>query len=191
MNAPASGDGDRTLNFLTTKAIAVGVLVAIVLAIILYFIGVSQGRRQLDAQKTAHDQRIGAIEAELRGARSELAAASARRHVMEARAALYRTAVDLDQRNFGTANEHLQSAAQALGRIAERSGGVPLQQIESLRALIDGTDINVATDLHKQRAQVLEFAAQLDALAVRMEPATPVETPTQTETKSLTETATE
>lgn len=173
MNTPASGDGGRTFSSPTIRAIVFGVLIALVLGAIAYFVGLSQGRAQLDAQKTAHDQRISAIQAELRGAQSELTTANIRRHVMEARAALYRTLVDLDQRNFGTANEHLQEAALALGRISQGSNGVPVQQIDSLRTVIARTDINVATNLQQQRAQVLDLAAQLDALDARMEPAAP------------------
>ena len=68
---------------------------------------------------------------------------------------------------------------------------MPLQQIESLRTAIAGTDINVATNLQQQRAQVLDFAAQLGVLAERMEAATPVVSPTQTESKLPTEAVTD
>ena len=83
---------------------------------------------------------------------------------MQADIALYRTATDLDQRNFGIANSRLKSAADALGKISQAAAGANSVQITQLQNSILAMNINVATNLEDQRAQVLKFASQLDDL---------------------------
>ena len=147
--------------------------VALLLMAALYFGGLFQGRAQgtsqLAAQKTQYDKQILGLQSETQKAKADLAASQNLNHIMEARGSLYRTSVDLDQRNFGTANTHLQEAAVFLSNIKTGDGGIPVAQIDALRSSIAQTNINVAADLETQRTRVLDFAAQLDALI----PATP------------------
>lgn len=144
--------------------IAAGGVVALILGV--YFWGHFQTRSQLGAQQAEHEQRISAVQDQLQNAQAQLAIASNRNQLLLARTDLYRTAADLDARNFGTANTRLQQAAAALGKVDASGAGVDAQQIATLRDAIAGTNINVATDLQQQRSQVLEFAAQLDAMAL-------------------------
>ena len=83
---------------------------------------------------------------------------------MQARAALYHCAVDLDQRNFGTANTRLQEASTALSKIEDTSGSLDTQKISSLQKNISQANINVAVNLEKQRRQVLNYVTQLNTL---------------------------
>ncbi|MDP2210338.1 MAG: hypothetical protein Q8J63_01205, partial [Candidatus Aquicultor sp.] len=94
----------------------------------------------------------------------QLAVQMNRALLMQARAALYRTAVDLDRRNFGIANTHLQEAATALRKIDDESGGLNLARLNTLQSAISETDINVAVNLQEQRAKVLGFTDELNAL---------------------------
>ncbi|MEG3192081.1 hypothetical protein [Lysobacter sp. D1-1-M9] len=148
-----------------TRNILIGVVVVALLLLGVYLWGHFQTRSQLSAQQSEHEQRIAAVEGRLQQAQQDLSAANSRHQLLLARAGLYRTAIDLDQRNFGTASTHLQQAAAALGRVDASGGDINAQQLAALRGSIAEMNINVATDLQRQRAQVLRLAAQLDALA--------------------------
>ena len=77
----------------------------------------------------------------------------------EAVSLLYRTALDLDARNFGTANDRLEEAASILDRVAAAGSA-----LERLRSTVASTDINVAQDLAGQRIAVLGLAESLQGL---------------------------
>ncbi|MDI6817254.1 MAG: hypothetical protein QME41_08720 [Actinomycetota bacterium] len=140
------------------------VIVVILLAAALFGGGWWQGRAQLAAQKADYESRLQAVEDELAQTQEELAVQMNQALMMRARAALYRAAVDLDRRNFGTANTHLQEAATALQQIDDTSGGLNLARLNTLQAAISETDINVAVNLEEQRSKVLGFADELNAL---------------------------
>ena len=146
------------------KKILIIVILVIVLAAALFGGGWWQGRAQMAAQKADYESRLQAVEDELAQTQEQLAVQMNRALLMEARAALYRTAVDLDRRNFGIANTHLQEAATALGKIDDASGGLNLGQLNSLQSAISEMDINVAVNLEDQRARVLGFTEELNAL---------------------------
>ncbi len=158
------------------QRIGIGAALALALGAFLYFGGRSQ-ERSLAAGERA--ERIGEVEAaqgELAQARAQLALAEDRIRLLRARSLLFETALDLERRNFGTANQHLSAAAEALRAV--RAGG-PEMDIQGLQALqrdVEGTNLNVATDLQVQRAQVLDFLTRLDALLPdeRSAPATSV-----------------
>ena len=95
-------------------------------------------------------------------AETRAAAASSRASLMEALALDYRTVLDLDARNFGTANEHLRRTASVLGDVDTTA--VDAARLAALRQRVEGTDINVALDLASQRATVIGFADDLNAL---------------------------
>jgi hypothetical protein len=77
---------------------------------------------------------------------------------------LYHTAIDLDQRNFGTANRRLQEAAGALGNMKQDSSTIDMEKITQLHSAIAAMNINVAVNLEDQRKHVLDLASQLDNL---------------------------
>ncbi|MBW3549826.1 MAG: hypothetical protein KY442_03085 [Proteobacteria bacterium] len=151
-----------------TRNILIGVLVVALLLLGVYLWGHFQTRSQLSAQQSEHEQRMSAVEGRLQQAQQDLSAANSRNQLLLARTALYRTATDLDQRNFGTASTHLQEAAAALGRVDASTGNINAQQLAALRGSIADMNINVATDLQQQRERVLRLATQLDALAGEM-----------------------
>lgn len=142
--------------------IAAAVVVALLLGVYLW--GHFQTRSQLSAQQTDYEQRIGAIQDELQGSQAELSAANNHNQLLVARIDLYRTAADLDARNFGMANTRLQEAATALGKVDATISGIDAEKLAALRSAIATTSITVAADLQAQRNQVLDLAAQLDAL---------------------------
>ena len=146
------------------KKILIIVILVIVLAAALFGGGWWQGRAQIAAQKADYESRLQAAGDELAQTKEQLAVQTNRALLMQARAALYRTAVDLDRRNFGIANTHLQEAATALGKINDVSGGLNLARLNTLQSAISETDINVAVNLQEQRAKVLGFTDELNAL---------------------------
>ncbi len=145
------------------KMILIGIAVALVLAAILYGVGLSQGRALLAAQITESGGQIQRLQAQVDSGKQELAAAQNRTRLIQARAGLYRTALDLERRNFGTANTHLQESAATLGEV--QGGDLDMARLGALKENLAKTDINVATDLEGQRKQILDFARQVEALA--------------------------
>lgn len=121
----------------------------------LYWVGLSQGKSQLEAERQnfnsqLQQQNARVVQAEYGG------------RLNQARFLLCRTAYDLDQRNFGLANTDLKAAGAALGTINPSMLGVDPAVFEALRKDIAGTDINVAVDLEAQRSQVLNYSARLE-----------------------------
>ncbi|MBS3909514.1 MAG: hypothetical protein KGZ93_07795 [Actinobacteria bacterium] len=146
------------------KRILTIVIVVVVLAAALFGGGWRQGRAQVAAQKADYESRLQAVEDELAQTQERLAAQMNRALLMEARAALYRSAIDLDRRNFGIATTHLREAATALGKIDDVNGGLDQTRLNALQSAIAETDINVAVNLEEQRAKILGFTEELDAL---------------------------
>lgn len=168
MNTPDSEVRPAKSSRPDNKLLIAAVVVAVII-LGLFLWGQFQTRSQLSAQQVEYEQRIGATQDQLEEARQDLVAALNRNQLLMARTDLYRTAADLDQRNFGTANERLQEAAAALAKVDATSGDVDAQQLSALRSSISAMNINVATDLQQQRNQVLDLAAQLDALVLGAE----------------------
>lgn len=150
---------------LSNNALLIALAVFVIIAAAMYYVGLSQGRKELATQQTHYEQQIEQGEQALTKNKAELASVRNRNHLMHARVALYRTAVDLDQRNFGIASGRLHEAADALGKIKKGTDGIDLEKVSELKESIETSDFTVAADLESQRANVLRFAKQLDAIA--------------------------
>lgn len=145
------------------KLYLIGALVLLVLGAVLYFVGLQAGKAQLSAQAAKFGAERNGLQSQVKTAETARDDALNRLALTRARAALYRSAIDLDARNFGTANTHVQEAAASLAQSKQAD-------IELLQKEVAATDLNVAVDLAGQRKKVLGFAEQLTAL-------TPVEIP--------------
>lgn len=165
MNTSDSNARPATSSVSSRTLLIAGAVVAL-LILGVYFWGQFQTRSQLDAQQSDHEQRITAVQQQLQKAQADLSASNNRNQLLLARTDLYRTAADLDARNFGTANTRLQEAAAALGKVDASKGDLDAAKLAALRDEIASTNINVAIDLQAQRNQVLDLAAQLDAMAL-------------------------
>ena len=131
------------------KQALIAVALLLVVAVLFYFIGRMQGREPVPA-----------LEAQASAAEAQLAAVQDRAYLNEALALTYRTTIDLDARNFGTANERLHAAARALDALS----GVDGTEVDELRGAMAEVDLTVGVDLAQQRAQVLVFAEEIEAL---------------------------
>ena len=139
------------------KLYGIGALVLLILGAVLYFVGLQAGKAQLSAQAAKFGVERNGLQSQLTTAEAARDAALDRASLQEARAALYRTTIDLDARNFGTANTHLRESATALSR-------VKAPDTAALQSQISATDLNVAVNLGGQRQKILGFANQLNAL---------------------------
>jgi len=164
MNAIDTGNPTSPSRFKTAKIVLLAAAAAIVLVAAGYFTASIQGNSRMDALKAEHQQAVLAVQNELRSARTALASTTERNHLLSASAALYRTSADLDDRNFGTANMHLQEAAAAMAKAAA-AGGDADPELGRLSAVLGEMNINVAADLAAQRSRVLQLAAEVDGLA--------------------------
>ena len=168
--------------------VVIGIIVALVVAGALYAFGLMSGKGQMAAQKTDYEAQLQTSKASLQSANEQVATLTERGYLMQGQLFLYRTAVDLDQRNFGIANTHLKSAAASLAQVKNTQA----EKVSALHDEIAATNINVATNLQTQRDKVLGFVKQLDALAPPSEissaPATQTATPENSETTPQTTT---
>ena len=124
-----------------------GVMLAV--GLILFFVGLMQGKKPIPDL----EERAALAEARLASTQDEV-------RLQKALALTYRSALDLDARNFGTANDHLQLAARALDGLDLTDG----TEVDELRRLMTETNINVAEDLEGQRARVVSYAQELSDL---------------------------
>jgi hypothetical protein len=132
---------------------------ALVVVLVLLGVGYALGVRpvedlrertgQAETRAEAGEARIGELEAQLEANR--------------ALALLYRTMLDVDARNFGTANERLDEARAALDRVDGNAIGAAAGEVEALREELRALDIRVAEDLSGQRSRVAEMARRLAA----------------------------
>lgn len=136
-----------------SKTILIGIVIAVLIAIGLFVAGLVKGRAP-----------IAGLQTQLAQTQTQLVISQNHAYLLQAQVALYHTAIDLDQRNFGTANNRLREAADALGKVTQDSSNIDINAIAQLRSSISVMNINVAVNLEDQRAQVLKFATQLDGL---------------------------
>ncbi|SEM00713.1 hypothetical protein SAMN04489760_102120 [Syntrophus gentianae] len=139
-----------------------GILAAVVVVLCgaLYLGGLWQGRSQVNAEKEKCRQQLKDSDARRIAAENQV-------HFFKARTALFQTALDLDQRNFGLANAHLREADDPLARLNAAGMGMDKAQLDALRREIANTNIQVAIDLEVQRNLILNFERRLDSLIPR------------------------
>ncbi|RYX82036.1 hypothetical protein EON83_21235 [bacterium] len=131
--------------------------------------GFAQGRADLTSHVSKYERRLGDSEAKLRNsevqlnqAKDELAQSRYRARLLEARSLLLRAAIDLERRNFGTANKHLHTAAAELENLPISDSAN--SALSTLRRDVSNTNLVVATDVERQRELVLELGDRLDRL---------------------------
>lgn len=150
-------------------AITAGVILAVALAV--YLAATWQERGRASATVAELEQRITALEADRDSTAADLSTAEARIQLLRARALLFETALDLERRNFGVANERLDAASERLASVDAGAAGISEPQLEALRSQIAEADLRVAEDLAGQREQILGYARQLEEMMPEGSPA--------------------
>ena len=135
----------------------------LVVAFVLYWLGLSKGRGELAAQKTSYEGRLNTAQSQTAAAQAQAAALQTQNQLMTARGLLYQAALALDQRNFGIASDDVTKAGQALDAAKPADAGLE-GKLVPIRQAVTATKINVAEDLDTQRSGLLNLASQVDAL---------------------------
>jgi len=136
-----------------------GVL-ALVGLVIVFLAGVVVGRAPAPELR----ERAEAAELSESQAMDRIQALEGRLHGEQALTLLYRALIDLDARNFGTANERIDAAVDHLGQVDAAAMGVEAEAFEVLRERLRELDIRVAADMAEQRNTLTGLAQELNAL---------------------------
>jgi hypothetical protein len=127
------------------------------LAIVCFTLGFSMGRRPVGELTERTEQ----SEATAEDAEARAADLEARLHGQRALALLYQTIVEVDARNFGTANERLNEVVASLDRMDRMRLGDRAEALEAIRDDLAALDIRVAADLSVQRSALSGLAQRL------------------------------
>ena len=138
------------------RAVALGGGV-LLLALVVFGVGWMMGARPID--NLNRDVEQAEARAEANAALAE--GLESRLHAHQALSLLYRTMLDVDARNFGTANQRLDEAAAALARVDPNAIGPAAADLDDLRRELGELDIRVAEDLAEQRGILSELARRL------------------------------
>ena len=149
------------------KRWAIFAAAGILLAAMFYGVGRWQERGRAEAAREEWVAKTASLEQELARNREALGAAESRIALLRARALLFEAALELERRNFGTANERLNAAAARLDALRGGATGVDAAALEQVREQLRAMDLRVASNLAGQRARVLEFASRLAELTPR------------------------
>ncbi len=122
-----------------------------------FFVGFQVGARPID-DLTARVERA---EVASQDSETRAEALEARLHGQRALSLLYRTMLDVDARNFGTANERLDEVSAALAEIDHAAIGLAAEDLDALRRDLEELDLRVADDLAVQRSILSDLAQRL------------------------------
>jgi hypothetical protein len=153
----------RTIS-VTPRGMAIAAVAVVLTGLVLYLGGRWHERSRAQTTDAALRAEISGLEGERDRAGESLAAARVQLALLRARSLLFETALDLERRNFGTANERLDAAARELDAAREAGGG---PEIEEIRGEIESLDLRVAENLQQQRSLVLALAARLEEVLGR------------------------
>jgi hypothetical protein len=131
----------------------------ILLGVVAAAVGIAYGAGRMQTAS-----RIAAAEQQASKAQQASETLEARVLRLEARRRLHLALIQLEERNFGSAEQHLKAAAVLL----ERSK--PEGELEKLRALLAQARLKAGDDIAAQRAWIVSWATHLDTL---MPPANP------------------
>jgi len=123
------------------------------------------GDRTLSEAKSEYETTLASARTEFEKSDAALARAQARGQMLTAYRDLHLALMALEERNFGTANNHLNRAGKILATVSEP--GATKQQAQIAREVgeaILAWRPDVSQDVGKQRHTVLGFAGRLDPL---------------------------
>jgi len=146
------------------KPVLLGIGAVLLIGALLFGWGFLQGRAGMTEQQSqfayetqAISRQLNQSQSDLTQSRRETEEAKNLSRVMQARGELYRSAVDLEQRNFGTANTHLRQSAVLLGEVGT-GANIDTTRVNAVRDALAKTNIAVASDLGAQRALSKQMA---------------------------------
>lgn len=153
------------------KKAAIAALVCLALLLLigfgLYGWGLSRGRAELARQKAAGETQIAQAHQQNAQSQTQLTAAETQNCLLTGQSYLYEASISMEQRNFGTANDDVQKASQALSQIQAADMGADFEPLNALRQTIGSTNVAIAGDLQAQRSHILDMAAQVNRFVKR------------------------
>ncbi len=157
-SSPDSSPSPKQVFGLPRWAVLGGLI--LVVLVVVFLAGVVVGRAP------APELRERAESAELAESQAleRVQALEGRLHGEQALTLLYRGLIDLDARNFGTANERIDAAVNHLGQVDAAAMGADARDFEALRERLGELDIRVAADMAEQRNILTGLAQELNAL---------------------------
>lgn len=140
-------------------------IIIIVAAIVLFAIGWWRGGAAPKAQVEQLTTELSESRDSASAAQRERDEARAGRTLREAQVALLQANMELDRRNFGIANEHIERASERLASIDSTTLSLDEARLQALREELAQTNLNLATDLAEQRAQLNRLAGEINDIA--------------------------
>jgi len=147
-----------------TKLVLCAIATVLLAIMTAYLVGLSTGSAQLEAQRLGYAEQYQDIMAELADTQETLAVTQAANYLITARGHLYRVALELDRRNFGTAEAYLKQASLALQQVNLQAAGVNPTAFDAIMQAVTRSNIIITADSEFQRSQMLRIAEQVEAL---------------------------
>lgn len=123
------------------------------------------GNQALSEAKSEYETTLSSKDTALQESDTALSRSQARVQILAAYRDLHLALMALEERNFGTANDHLNRAAKTLTAVSEPGAGEGEVQIaHQVGEAILAWKPDVSQDVGKQRHTVLGFAGRLDPL---------------------------
>lgn len=137
-------------------------IIIIVAAIVLFAIGWWRGGVAPKAQVQQLTNELSQSRESGATAQRERDEARAGMTLREAQVALLQANMELDRRNFGIANEHIERAGERLATIDAAALTLDEARLQALREELARTNLNLATDLAEQRAHINRLADEIN-----------------------------
>jgi hypothetical protein len=139
------------------KYLSIGILAATLLMCAAYYVGFARGHGELQALKNDYEKQLGAMQ-------QKAVVCESRNSLSLARLALYRTVLDLEQKNFGLANSHIRQAASSLSQMSPALVGTDSAKLEAIRRSVAAMNFEPAASVDDQRSSILNAAMQLETI---------------------------
>ena len=166
-NAPGStGGAAKPMNPHIMRGL-IAAAVALVVFTIGFFIGrngLGEAREELAKAKTDAAAQVADAQKEVTAGKTREEAAAARIALFNARNFLYRSALDLERRDFGAAQKNLALSNLAMEQGNLSAGGFTAAQTDPLKTAVQSVKIVVSTDVSQQRNQILQIVERIDKL---------------------------
>lgn len=152
------------------KKVSVGALIAIILLVSAYLLGLLHNRNARMQEVDAYEKRQAILEAQSQSYLRQRDHVQNVGSLLRTQVLVYRALADLDARNFGLANDHLSKARTWAAQV-KSDGSIDPLKLKQVVARLQSTNLNVAVNLQQQRAELLQLAADMESLvAVKTNP---------------------
>jgi hypothetical protein len=143
------------------------ILVALALGPVLYFVGLLEGRGELETLRAHNEKQLRRVQLQTDRLQTQLVSQEAFSQLLAARGWLYRSIIELDQSNIGLANRDIMTAGSILRTVHPVLVSTDPARIKALKEEIETMTISETADRHTLRRRILRWIEQTDALLPR------------------------